>query len=830
MRQGRLPSPALLALPAALALCAAALCAPGLSALAAAVEFPIDLNSAPLEEIEQLPVSPEVARAIFEYREYRSYFKSVYDLATIEGIDAEALEELKPLVRIEPVAADQLALDLSEAQRNIRSWGASEGSNEGLIDLWIDIAKDRPNINTAGIYDLMNLQNISAVDAVAIYKHRKAIDSYRSRRDLRYTPNLSGWGYMNARSLVRYEDTEKTGDLHGRYQVRARSASLDADFRELFLEDTQPAEGVYESWYDRLSLDRSPPEVTQKAFLKYYLSQKVTLHGGALLWRSAGESDLAEHGKGFAGIEGLRLGPVSLDKLYVGDYLVSFGQGLVMENSDYFKSRKSGYSWDTRYYGILGDMSRSEEYKLSGAAAQATWGSLKAIGFYSDDRKDVVLNPDGSAAAYIVLNPSVENDVLTRYGLPAMRDALYERTFGGNLRYVILPGTHVGLSGYQSTYNRRFDPQGGAALIARMDKTAESDEEFFQGYKSPGTFRRIYGAELQTVYRNYCLQAEYAEMDLAGDLAKTGDDPHALVASLWSQYNNLNLLVLYRDYSLGFDNPYCRGFANYSRFKGTIFEDQYYLSNPIYGLIYDRSAVPQAERGVYVSSRFRVARDIIPRIEYDRWTRVSDGASYSRFVGTVEARLVYPLRLKLRQQFQGRNQDDAVIPNRFDLSETRVELEMRLSAYDLVEFMYLRGATDWPPRPRLVDNFEPDGDHPASGQASQPANALLVHALHNFNDALSLSAGAVAYDGFIWFFEENDFRALDGKNSLRFWISVQDRVSDRLWVEAKVAYDRNPPTTNLDIREYNQPYGDSIDADNLVTKDKYFRIQIDYMW
>jgi DNA uptake protein ComE-like DNA-binding protein len=803
---------------------------PGLCASAQALEYPLDLNSATLEEIMQLPISPEVARAIFEYREYRAYFKSVYDLATIEGIDATTLEELKPLVSIEPVAADELALDLSEAQRNIRSWGASEGSNEGLIDLWIDIAKDRPNINTAGIYDLMNLQNISAVDAVSIVNHRKAIDNYRSRRDLRYTPNLSGWGYMNARALVRYEDTEKKGEIHGRYQVRARSAGLDADLKELYLEDVQDVKGVYDSWYDRLSLDRSPPEVTQKAFLKYYLSDEVTLHGGALVWRSAGEKDLTGHRKGFAGVEGLTLGPVALDKLYVGDYLVSFGQGLVMENSDYFKSRKSGYSFDTRYYGILGDMSRSEEYKMSGVAAEASWWRLKAIGFYSDDRKDVVLNEDGSAAAYIVLNPAVDNDMLTTYGLPAMRDALHERTFGGNLRYIVLPGTHVGLSGYQSTYNRRFDPQGGAVLIDRFDKTAESDEEFFQGYVSPGKFRRIYGAELQSVYRNCCLQAEYAEMDINGSLAKIGDDPHALVTSLWTQYNNLNLLVLYRDYSLGFDNPYCRGFANYSRFKGTILEDQYYLTDPLYGLVYDRSACPQAERGVYVSSRFRIARDIIPRIEYDRWTRVSDGASYSRFVGTVEARLIYPLRLKLRQQYQGRNQDDAIIPNSFELSETRVELEMRLSSYDMVEFMYLRGATNWPPRSRLVDNIEPDGDHPATGQASQPSNALLLHATHNFTDAFSLSAGAVAYDGFIWFFEENDFRAVDGDNSLRFWLSAQDRVSDRLWFEAKVAYDRQVPITNLDIREYNQPYGDFIDADNVVTKDKYFRIQIDYMW
>jgi len=321
-----------------------------------------------------------------------------------------------------------------------------------------------------------------------------------------------------------------------------------------------------------------------------------------------------------------------------------------------------------------------------------------------------------------------------------MKDVLHERTLGGNLRYVFYPGTHVGVSGYESRYNRRFDPAGGASLIERFDKITWPDNEIFASYRSPGKFRRVYGLEAQSVYENYCLQAEYAELDLGGSVAKIGDDPHGFVASLWSQFNNFNLLALYRDYSIGFDNPYNRGFANYSRFKGTILEDQYYLTDPLYGLIYDNAVNPQAERGLYLSSRYRLTTGLIPRFEYDRWTRVSDGASYSRFVANVELRLVYPLRLKLRQQFQGRNQDDQIAPSRFDLTETRIELEMRLSAYDMIEFMYLTGGTRWPPRPRLVGGVTPDGDHPAEGQSFQPARALLLHAVHNFNDAFSMSA------------------------------------------------------------------------------------------
>ncbi|HVP57739.1 MAG TPA: helix-hairpin-helix domain-containing protein [bacterium] len=805
-----------------------------MAAVALAADAPratlVDLNSATLEEMYDLPISPDMARAIFNYREYRGYFKSIYDLMMIPGMDSAILEQLKPLVSIEPVEADQLARDISDAQRNIRSWGSSEDTNEGLIDLWIDIAKDRPNINTAGVYDLMNLQNISPVDAVAIFNHRKAIDSYRSRTDLRYTPNLSGWGYMNARGLVKYVDTDKQGDLHGRYQLRTRSSIFDTNVADDFKEDLLPATGIYDSWYDRLGLAKTRPELSQKLFLKYYLGQQTTLHGGLQAWRVGGEPDVTQHIKGFAGIEDVKLGSVSLDRLYVGDYLVSFGQGLVMENNDSFKSRKSGYSFDTRYYGILGDMSRTEEYKLRGVAAEASWRNLKGIGFYSDDRKDAVLNKDGSVASYIVLSPEISNATLTKYGLPPMHDALHEHTLGGNLRYVLWPGTHIGISGYQSTYNRRFDPMGGETLIDRFDKVTKPDNEIFNSYKSPGKFRRVYGLEMMSVYKSYCLQSEYAEMGLDGKLLKLGDDPHAFVTSLWSQFNNLNLLALYRDYSLGFDNPYNRGFANYSRFKGTILEDQYYLTDPLYGLVFDRSETPQAERGLYLSSRYRISESLIPRFEYDRWTRVSDGSTYSRFVANLEWRLVYPLRLKLRQQYQGRNQDNSLVPTSYDLNETRIELDMRLSAYDMVEFMYLFGGTKWPPRPRLTGDVDPDGDYPAVGQAYEPARALLLRAIHNFNDAFNVSAGAICYNGFVWYFEESDFEALSRKNSVRFWFSAQDRLSDQLWLEAKAAFDRALPITNLDIRRYNQPYGSTIDANDIANKDKYFRIQLDYMW
>ena len=65
-----------------------------------------------------------------------------------------------------------------------------------------------------------------------------------------------------------------------------------------------------------------------------------------------------------------------------------------------------------------------------------------------------------------------------------------------------------------------------------------------------------------------------------------GDDPSAMVLNAYTQYDNVNFLILYRNYDLEFDNPYQRSFSNYQRYKTSIFEDTYWLEDPVYGFLY----------------------------------------------------------------------------------------------------------------------------------------------------------------------------------------------------------------------------------------------------
>jgi competence ComEA-like helix-hairpin-helix protein len=62
-------------------------------------EHPVDLNTATLEQLEQLPdVGPGMANAIVEFREKSGPFRRVEDLLAIRGITKQRLDKIRPYV------------------------------------------------------------------------------------------------------------------------------------------------------------------------------------------------------------------------------------------------------------------------------------------------------------------------------------------------------------------------------------------------------------------------------------------------------------------------------------------------------------------------------------------------------------------------------------------------------------------------------------------------------------------------------------------------------------------------------------------------------------
>ena len=62
--------------------------------------FPLDLNSARMEDLMELPgIGEKLAQRLVEYRKSHGGFRSVEDLRRVRGIGEKRMERLRPLVR-----------------------------------------------------------------------------------------------------------------------------------------------------------------------------------------------------------------------------------------------------------------------------------------------------------------------------------------------------------------------------------------------------------------------------------------------------------------------------------------------------------------------------------------------------------------------------------------------------------------------------------------------------------------------------------------------------------------------------------------------------------
>ena len=120
--------------------------------------------------------------------------------------------------------------------------------------------------------------------------------------------------------------------------------------------------------------------------------------------------------KAFASVQDV--GP--LQKLFVGDYRLTLGQGLLLDNNADLMARVS-----ERTQGLYNDLNENPGFGFRGGAAELGYSRFGLVGFYSKAKRDAILNPDSTVNWYIVSTP--------RYS--TYKDNLTEDDFGGSLRF-----------------------------------------------------------------------------------------------------------------------------------------------------------------------------------------------------------------------------------------------------------------------------------------------------------------------------------------------------------------------------------------------------------
>jgi len=795
----------------------------------------IAINQATLEEFQSLPLTQKQVDALYEFVLFQGPVNEIYDILQISDFDVETLNRLKPLITLSKNNQDTKSSRLQDRYRKVENWTSTEGANEGLIEVWLDRLSEPINVNHATYDDLMSLQNVSPVDAVSVIKRQKE-GSIDYPKALRGATNLSYWGYKNMVDFFTYGEDDPRKAAHFWYNTTYKTVPSTSSFDEE-VGTTTP-------------LSTHPGNLQHKMIYTSGGSWKL----GYAYHRQMGEqnryisSGYIPDGKLTLTFRNLSLGNLKVNRLILGNFSATMGQGIVFESTDFFAPRRSGYGWSRRVVGVFPDLSQSYEYGLNGLALQANLGKVDAFGFISMNSRDAVTNTDSTFSSFITLYPRTD----VGYNGPLLNpilDQVNEMTYGGNFRYSFTPGMIIGLSSYESLYDKELSPQISKTIIATDAEGKyltsignSADTEIAAMYassaesplwKNTKAMRRVYGLDFTTVINNLALQGEYGVLDKDGTINDLSGDPRAFVGSAYLQFNSLNFLVVYRDYDLGFDNPYQRSFSNYQRFKGTIFEDTFYLEDPIYGFLYTSAAQPQAERGIFFSSRYQFHRQFVVSTDFDTWTRVADNARYYRSVVKLQYRPVFNYRFNLRQKWQMRGGYNIMDPSTFYSRETIVRAQLRLSRYDNLELIYVNSTVDFTNRRRLT--IDPTtGRSPALvGSAGTGSEAVGFKVTHNFTNRFKIMSQAMIYNGFIWNFEDTDFRVFDSSSdALRWWVALFSRIGDNWAVRIKWTTDTASPINNYAFPPENASANVRVNVIGVkgIAESSDIRIQIDYAY
>lgn len=517
----------------------------------------IDLNTATLEELKTLPVTEQQAQDIFEYREFVSFFESIFDLRKIDSIDQETMLKIRKEVKISRYTdIDEVEKRREEIGYLLENLGNSEGSSEGMNDVWADFLMSPQNINYMLYEDLISIPNVSAVDAVAILKKRANGDKFNNIRDIRTTQGMSYYGYSNLKNYVFFDDAKAVDRVYVDYQFKMESQDFEEGSTDMFkepqirdtynvdyddlIEVSNEIRKKDNSYYGYFNLDGYQPAVSNKLRVRYGNQYKFGLMDFSDKTISPtidkGWSDLRDDAKYYAGYEDRfnlhdNQGGAYFIKAYAGHYRATYGEGLVMENTDFYSPRKTGLGFSKRIMGITPDLSKSQSTALRGGAVEVKNDYFTSSFFYSSAKKDAIVymekytdsegktwsvpvkDENGNYKVFSYVNSTIrfDNDDLAEaeahfnqelgtqevqhtgdlagydvdyLSLAPRTNIIDEQIIGGHVQYNPIIGTRLGFTTYTATYkNAEFIVPDGNDLMSLIIRNNNN----YNKWKQPNT-------------------------------------------------------------------------------------------------------------------------------------------------------------------------------------------------------------------------------------------------------------------------------------------------------------------------------------------------------
>ncbi|MCK4234328.1 helix-hairpin-helix domain-containing protein [candidate division WOR-3 bacterium] len=782
------------------------------------------INTASRDEVRTLPLNETLADSLYNLRIKKGYFKSIYEILDTPGMDSDIFEKIKHIIVIEvPEERREVSKYILYLQERL---AAEESPREGAIDEWEDLLLSPININRASVDDILLLDRVTPVDAVSAVKHRRFIGRLRYVNALKNAKFLSSYGFRNMRNyIVTTEPEVQAIPFSMHYRIRydhedmwigdedsysQRVDALNSQIQDLVADTTsnlhstlldagwslEEIDGLRSKLFqekEALISAKPPGVVSNRLRLRW---KKYAKLGGIIVSRHGEEQELS---KGYVTV--MNQGP--LEKFIVGNYRVTIGQGLLFDNTDEERARLT-----RRVEGLFGDLTDTEEFKLSGVAGKGNIFMVHPLFFYSKDRKDGILNRDGTVNSYFYTQPRASSS----------SDVFSQEDYGGALKVdlsdvLFIPlGTYISFNGYQTFMSKPLRPDTSEIDIP-FDKDKLDDLNYLM--MQEGRKRTYLGTSFRTVYKNLSFEGEYVRQK---------DYGYGYILKSLIQFNTFYVIYMKRHYSVDFFNPYSRAFSEQSKFDDTIVEKDYRLIDPLYTDLQDLP-IPKAEDGHYFETRYQILRNLtITRAYIDVWRNLAYNLSNVRIQGEIEYKPVFPLRFRIKQKWQVKQLPKAV----FATTSRTQETTLRVFATVAGDYLSLEARYG---RVKLTPNEK------YSGNLLMEGGYLDASWEHNFSDFFSVVGGVAIWDASSmsqWIFEDTGIDFLYGEGK-KYYITFKDRLSENISIRFKVRNKSSSyPHTGIYGSGNEYHYGDSeetlIRDFTDVREQMSYNLQIDVRW
>lgn len=790
-----------------------------------------DLNSLALSELEALEgLSVPQARMLYNHVLETGGLMNVYEVLSIPGFHPETLDWLvrnTVVIPPAPPAISPQVMDLMEKLAQEDGPGASE------VEYWEDLLVRPMPIETATHWDLRSLDGVTLMDAAAVDARLRSVGAPGSVRSLRDTDNLTHFAWRNMRDFVVAGPADypsSSGGYRFLFEGGSGRDGIDENLEGMISELGSAYDDLLEgsrdysespvdsaalaaqllSGREALLAARDRPGFSHKvrfsagdgfqAGLRLARSFMATSVDGPLLpfMDEPGTSGEFETAKVFAEI---RPGGV-FRRVILGNYRLSLGQGLLMDNTDELRYRNTQRTW-----GLTPDLSTSRQHALAGGAVELRAADAILYGFGSWSTRDAIMNPDGT--------PNVL--LQSRYRTVATAGKVDEAVLGAygfyDLGDVLPVGSGVGAGLLRVAYGDSLNPARETLDIPGDSYQWDCPEYSHMPSGDGMSFTGLYG---QTVLERFSLQGELV---LQNNGASAG-----LARADWR--NDWHYVTcIYRRYEPGFTNPFNRGFTEQLRFDDTVFESPYRLNDPLYSQLADLP-VPKPEEGIYLETRYQISRQVtFTKVYLDLWRTLPHDLSNLRFQGELEYRPVWPVRFRLKYKFQDKYKPRTAAATNSRTTEYTFRTFVLPSGGDYVSVSLRYGQVELTPNPLYGNDRLMDGGY------------LGLEWEHDFSEDLSLLGGATLWttSGMSqWEFEDTGIDFLDGRGT-KFYLTMKNVLSDNLQLRMRIlrketcfphnGFYRPDPDDSFHYRDGSVP-GDFVDR--LVQYG--LRFQLDVRW